>query len=52
MMVSMGAVDESTVVVTVVHDCQVSLFHLNNFVAYHSRNYSNKMICNLIYLIT
>lgn len=24
MMVSMGAVDESTVVVTVVHDCQVS----------------------------
>lgn len=28
MMAAMGAVDESTVVVTIVHDCQVSLlFH-------------------------
>lgn len=25
-MASMGAVNESTVVVTIVHDCQVSLF--------------------------
>lgn len=29
MMVSMGAVNESTVVVTVVHDCQVSLLFLS-----------------------
>lgn len=30
MMASMGAVNDSTVVVTVVHDCQVSLFILSS----------------------
>lgn len=30
MMASMGAVDDSTVVVTIVHDCQVSLLILSS----------------------
>lgn len=38
MMASMGAVDESTVVVTVVHDCQVSLFHGTFSVIQHREN--------------
>lgn len=48
-MASMGAVDESTIVVTVVHDCQVSLFHGTFSVVQHRGN--SNLSAHLTHLI-